>query len=202
MLNWKEVSVPSRIQENCIQDKRGLYVPFIVATDDDNRSLFTINDTRKVIFCMTHSTCTICGDHLHDDKWFIGGPASAFHVHGAFNDAPVHKECGIYALKVCPYLAYTKYNSKMDFEAMQEKYKDKFILDNATMDADRVPLFCFVKVTGYKFNPKSGHILPEKPYLEVEYWNDGVQLEEDKAKEIIIDLFNEKYTIDNLNFSL
>jgi hypothetical protein len=197
MINWKEVPVPSRIQKNCVRDKRGLYVPYIVAYDE-NKPLFTINDIHKVLKCVVKNLCTICGEKMYDDMWLIGGPASAFHAHGAFNDAPVHKECGVYALKVCPYLAYSKYNSKLDFEKMQEKYEGKFILENATMDSDRLPLFCFVKIRNYTYRREQGTVRPLKPYLEVEYWNDGEQLKDEDAKEIIIDLFNEKYTITDL----
>jgi hypothetical protein len=197
MIQWQSIEIPQLIKDNCVVTDKGMPVPYIVL-EENGVHHFKINDQKKVMDCLIHDKCTICGTELHDDMWFIGGPASAFHKHGAFVDAPVHKCCGEYALKACPYLAYSRYMSKIDLEKLQSKLDNKHILVNPTKDSDRVPLFAFVKASGYKINSSSGNFRPIIPYLEIEYWNDGQQLSQKEGIEIVTDLFTKKYNINDL----
>ncbi len=196
MKYWKEIPIPE-LMKDCVINKDGLPVPYIVL-ESEGVYYFKINEQQKVLDCLVNRKCTICGNALNSEYWFIGGPASAFHIHGAFNDAPVHKQCGEYALKVCPYLAFARYNSKISFEKLQESLKGKFILENTTVDTDRLPLFCFIKATGYSIST-SLLLKPTLPYLEIEFWNDGEKLDDTESIKIIKDLFEKKYKIQDLN---
>jgi hypothetical protein len=187
------VEIPQLMREHCSITEKGLPVPYIVL-EKEGVHYFKINDDKKIFECLMHRKCTVCGTKLENDIWFIGGPASAFHKHGAFNDAPVHKECGLYSLKICPYLAFSRYSAKINLEKLQSKFDDILLVNN-TQDPDRVPLFAFVKAKNYKINFLSQNLIPEKPYLEVEYWNDGKQLSQKEGEKIVKEHFKEKYNI-------
>jgi hypothetical protein len=150
-------------------------VPYIVLSEEIiNGTIyhFKINDDFKVEHCIKNKLCSICGKELHDDMWLIGGPISAFQSH-AFIDSPVHKQCGIYALKNCPYMVYSKYNSKTE-QGVYVDPKLNILCVNPTQTSDRVPYFAFVKISGFDVKRSIQRLIkPHLPYLEIEKWNDG-----------------------------
>ena len=115
---------------------------------------FKINDERKVDKCIAEKLCSICGEKLNSDMWLIGGPMSAFHPKGAYADIPIHKECGIFALQNCPYMAYTKYTAKTPLGLLESKIDD-LMLYNPTQDTNRLLYFVFVKITEENFKTYS-----------------------------------------------
>lgn len=184
MYNWKSVHLPEKMKDIEL-DPRGYAIPFIVLRDKNDKAHFALNDDRMTEKCIREDRCSICGHEMHEDKWMIGGPMSTFHPQGCFVDIPVHKECGEYALKVCPYLAVTVYNAKTDVDALQnqEKFDNAYFI-NPTQSQDRVPYFVFSKISGYTVKrPRFGerYIYPDKPYLEQEFWNGGKQLSDDQV---------------------
>jgi hypothetical protein len=183
MKNWKEIPIPNNMKE-LDTDKRGYPVPFIIMKDKEGKPHFTINDERLVHKCIEEELCSICGKKLENDMWLIGGPMSTFHPHGAFNDSPVHYECGKYALQVCPYLAVSVYNAKTDVERIKKEKFDNFEFVNPTQGNDKVPFFCFIKIRGFRlrvYSPAERYIIPDKPYLQIEFWNNGEQISEEDA---------------------
>ena len=169
-------------------DRRGFPAPFIVLRDKNNVPQFIMNDDTKVEQCIAEDLCSICGKKMHDDKWMIGGPMSAFHPQGAYVDVPVHKVCGEYALQVCPYLAVSVYNGKQtmdDIDAGKFSVDDdkRMIFINPTQSQDRVPFFVFSKITGFDVQRRglNRYIKPTRPYLEIEFWNDGEKISEEEA---------------------
>lgn len=185
MKKWKEVPLP-KLMEGLERDFRGLPVPFVVLKDDKGTHHFKINDNRKSLMCVTNKLCHICGRGLEiDNMWFIGGPGSSFDQHGVYIDGPVHKECGIYALQVCPYLAYSGYHGNIDLEKMSKE--TGYILYNPTLDQDRVPFFVFGRTEKYSISP-NGYFFPERPFKNTEYWNNG---------EIIFDIQEVKNLLKN-----
>jgi hypothetical protein len=160
-------------------------IPYIVFRDENNIPHFKVNNNVKTEECISKELCSVCGEKLEDDKWLIGGRLSAFHERGCYVDIPVHKECGVYSLKTCPYMAYTQYTAK----GMSEK--EKAYLDsigvftvNPTIDNNRLQYFVFVKIKSYEVRGFSRHIYPEKPYLEIEFWKDGTQISFEEASEL------------------
>lgn len=153
-------------------------VPYIVLVKDDV-PYFKINDEEKVKECIEKDLCTVCGKELKEDKWLVGGPISAFTSY-TFGDLPVHKECGMFSLKACPYMAYSQYNSKQEM-GLGVNEKLNLLTFNPTMDSERVPYFAFVKISEYdvKYVGLYRFIKPHLPYLEVEKWKDGKQLNEE-----------------------
>lgn len=182
-----EIVVPDLIRNNCRQLK-GYYVPYVIYKDD-----FKVNDDRKRFECITQQKCSICGQKLNE-FWFIGGPGSLFHPHGALVDSATHYLCGKYALEVCPYLVYNSYNKKLDFSKLQEKHSDIILVD-PTVELDRVPLFGFVNSKSYLITP-SGNIVIQKPTLEIEFWSSGSKLEYGEGSKIVENYLKEKYNVE------
>lgn len=190
MKNWKTIEIPKLIKDNCKIDKRGLIVPFVVLEDNFGEFHFKVNDNIKQIKAIKENLCAICGTELKEDMWLIGGPGSAFHNNGCYIDSCSHYECSRYALQVCPYLAYSGYNSKTDILKIQEQIDADLLLDNPTVDNNRVPLFVLSKIKSFEY--KNGYIYPRKPYIDVQFWNNGIQLDDYQAIKIIINHFSEK----------
>lgn len=191
MKNWKKVELPEYMKDLQV-DRRGFPAPFIVLRDKNNIPQFIMNDDIKVEQCIKEDLCSICGKKMDDDKWMIGGPMSAFHPQGAYVDVPVHKTCGEYALQVCPYLAVSVYNGKQTIDDIDAgKFDDdddkRMVFVNPTQSLDRVPFFVFSKITGYEVQRRGIHryIKPKRPYLEVEFWNDGEKISEEEAERLV-----------------
>lgn len=174
-------------------EKYGRFViPYIVLRDRNNVPHFKVNDERKVEECIEKGLCSVCGQKLGDDKWLIGGKMSAFHERGAYVDIPVHKECGVYSLETCPYMAYTQYTAKgvSDNEKAVLLEKEGLVLMNPTLDANRLQYFVFVRIEGYSVIRRlmDRFIHPVRPYLEIEYWRDGTRISEQEVNILDPDL--------------
>lgn len=173
--------------KNLKVDSRGFPIPHIVMVKD-GVAHFKINDDRIVENCIANNLCSICGNKLYNDMWMIGGPLSAFHPQGVYIDIPIHYDCGKYALQVCPYLAISTYNSKMEMGIFRSDNLKDILLHNPTKTKDRVPYFVFSKISRYtvRRNGINRYIVPQKPYLEIQYWNDGEEMKNvDVIKQIL-----------------
>lgn len=180
------VTIPSRM-EHLVIDRRGLPVPYVVLIDNANVPRFQINDSEKVAYALEYNLCSICGQPMKsDDQWLVGGPLSAFHSNGGYNDSPIHHECLTYALQMCPYLA-GKQAKHIDPAKINMKNFDQSIvgLVNPTVLPDRVPFFVAVQISGRDLlssGPGSVFIKPHKPYLNVEYWSEGKEIKPHQAE--------------------
>lgn len=201
MKDYKTIPLPELMQKHCKTDKRGLPVPYVVLVDNDGVPHFKVNDQVKSLKAIFEDRCSICGQVMSiDNRWMIGGPRSALHAQGAYIDTPVHKECGEYALQVCPYLAYSGYTAKTDIEKLQKQVSGNFLMQDPTVDQGRVPLFIFARTTGIKFNLVTKYVTPDRPFKEMEYWNNGEKLDQVTALTMLnnysqhhYQLYGEKY---------
>lgn len=178
MKDFKTIPIPQLMLDNCEVDPRGLPVPFVVLKDTNGKHHFKINDEEKSHRCREERLCTICGTKMIvEDRWLVGGIASAWDEKGYYIDLPVHKKCGEYALKVCPYLAYSNYNGKLDMDKLQAQLPTT-LLHNPTVDPDRLPLFVLLRPQSFGYFMRSDGVVLKAfpPYLEVEYWNDGTRI--------------------------
>ena len=160
------------------RDQRGYIIPWVVYRDRDGRAHFTINDDAKREHVLKHDLCPICGKKLFRGRWFVGGPASAFHPRGAYIDPPMHYECAHYALEVCPYLAAPNYSKRLDDKLLPEG--EAPMLMDPTMDPTRPDVFVAVMATGQRIRRESifqSYITPKRPYLRVEFWRHGRQVD-------------------------
>lgn len=198
MKNWRKIPIPQLMLDKCEFDPRGLPVPYIVLKDKHGKHHFKINDQEKTIKCMMKQLCTICGTYMNpNDRWMVGGPASAFDERGYYIDHPIHKECGVYALQVCPYMAFSGYDSKIDISKLMAKFEDHpgLILNNPTIDPDRLPLFVFIRPTNITYNVAVNDIkIKVIPPHEIEFWNDGERITSMKrVKDKLVGTKWEKY---------
>lgn len=156
-----DVPMPPRIA-SLTRDRRGYPIPFIALRDTDGIPHFTINDHMKVMHARMRKVCSICGkgfEVFQDSRgkrnptpenagmWFVGGPMSAFHPHGAYIDPPAHRECHEYALRVCPYLAAPSYARR---------------IEGATLDPAKLPRY----MVGFV----DSAMIPERPEVFVSVW--------------------------------
>jgi len=114
---------------------------------------------------------------------FAGGPNSAFHPHGAYIDAPLHRECMRYAMRVCPYLAAPtrrEYLNQRAVDKISERLKQVTIID-PTLMPDRPEMFVSVMSYGRRLVPclsggPNPYQRPYKPYRGIEFWRHGGEL--------------------------
>lgn len=183
--NWKDVEIPERIK-SLPTDERGYPVPVVILVDDEGKKHFKINDDRIVEKCIKDRLCAICGQPMLDDMWLVGGCLSALHPRGAFIDTAVHLACGRYALQVCPYLAYRSFGSLSDIDKVtgQVKTSTSIMYVDPTVMPERPAFFVIGKIRNFTVsrpNPIARYIIPERPFLKMQFWDDGVQITEDQA---------------------
>jgi hypothetical protein len=145
--------------------------------DPDGRAHFTINDEAKVQEFIEQDLCSICGAKLFRARWFIGGPRSAFHEHGAYIDPPMHDECAHYALRVCPYLAIPNY-AKLVGDRTLSAADPVVVAKDTRVHPDRPDMFVAVLARGQTVTHRiaAHYIRPHRPYMRAEYWRHGHQL--------------------------
>jgi hypothetical protein len=157
------------------RDKRGLPIPTIVLRDTDGTPHFTINDDERRRFVLGTDRCGICNHPLSRGRWYVGGPASAFHPRGAYVDPPMHHECAAYALQVCPYLAAPHYGRLIDGATLDPTKAPGPIVLDAAVDNSRSDFFVAAMALGHTITSE-GYIIPKKPFRRIEFWKDGQRL--------------------------
>jgi hypothetical protein len=174
-----QTPIPARMA-HLPKDPRGYPIPFIVALTSDGAAHFTIYDEIKVQHALSKRLCGICGKLMHKRKmWMVGGPGSAFAERGAYIDGPVHYECGQYALAVCPYLAMPNYARRIDDRKVTDaQRREMAILADPTMIPEQPDVFVFAATSGISIaTHRYGRMLiPNRPWLEIEYWKIGQQI--------------------------
>ena len=96
-----QAEMPERIAR-LPKDERGYPVTYIAAYIDGKPDL-GIQDFSKVLSCVREWRCHVCGEKLGNLGYFISYEPIA--KRPRFLDPAIHKECALYSLKVCPYLA-------------------------------------------------------------------------------------------------
>lgn len=177
-----EVPIPQSMAR-LDRDPRGYPIPFMVLRDSTGRPHFTVNDESKRLQCMKRSWCSVCGGLLPRNRWFAGGPLSAFHPNGAYFDPPMHLDCLRYSMRVCPYLATPRYLGRIDAGTLAEPT----ILVDSTMIPDRPEVFVCVLASGQDIVEGRVNLCvrPKRPYLDVEFWRHGERLEHAAGQQIV-----------------
>jgi hypothetical protein len=183
-MNIKQIPIPERMRHLPL-DHRGYPIFYGAFIDVDGTPHFTINDERKRFLMVRDDLCSICGGKLLRGRWFVGGPASAFHDKGCYLDMPMHDECVHYALRVCPYLAAPNWASEIG-QAKAKQLKQGVVLIDETMIPGRPPVFVAVMAVGQKMvGEETGrYVKPSRPYRKVEYWQNGQQLPDNTGDKI------------------
>ena len=128
------------------------------------------------------------------ERWFVGGPLSAFHEFGAYLDGPMHKECGTFALEHCPYLAAPNYARRIDARTIVPgTLSNAVILQDNTTIPDRPEVFVFACAMGYKLVERLGQplvFLPKRPRILYACWKAGKKLEPNEYAPLIAEALN------------
>jgi hypothetical protein len=80
----------------------GLPVPFTQAIIDGVPD-FRATDSEKILLCVEHKLCAICGHRLGEYAYFIGGPISR--KNHLFTDPAMHSKCADFAARICPFVS-------------------------------------------------------------------------------------------------
>lgn len=176
---------PRRIRE-LPRDDRGYPIPFVVYIDDKGKAQFTINDDIKMRHAAVADLCGICGKRLLAARWFVGGPISAFHANGCYNDGPLHHECARFALKVCPFLAGGRYTREIGAGKLAKDDSATLLIDQ-TMIPGQPEVFVAGMTFAAEISLSTGfpRYHPLRPYMKVEYWQHGQRLNARVAEPIV-----------------
>lgn len=188
------------------RDRRGYPVPWIVQRDLTGRPFFVINDTEKVAACARRGLCGICGRKLERDAWLVGGPAAAFHKHGAYLDPAMHKACATYALQVCPYIA-APYSARIDAAlAKHGKWPANLRMVQEADESDlpeQPPFFVLAKpkrVETRDTGRGTFRFHPTRPWLAWEFWRHGAQITEAEARALLASSHRREFHADELAY--
>jgi hypothetical protein len=80
-------------------------VPFFVTYTKDYIPDFKVINEKNRERCATGRLCFVCGTKIGYWVTFIGGPNSC--GHRLFTDGPMHTECSLGAMRICPFLLGT-----------------------------------------------------------------------------------------------
>jgi hypothetical protein len=173
------VPLPKRMH-TLARDARGYPIPFIVLTDRKGNPQFTINHGDRLHDCRSKRLCSICGKRIDGLFWFVGGSRCFVHEHGAFVDPPMHRECGSYALQVCPFLAAPGYLKRIDDAKLPENGlpEGMALLRTEGMPSAQPERFGFGGAISYRtINPRPGETLSVVDrWTYVEWWRFGEQV--------------------------
>jgi len=85
------------------RDRHGRPIPWFVATLDTGARDFRIADQQRHRDALRFQRCWICGDRTGGFVAFTIGPMCA--VNRISSEPPAHRDCAVYAARVCPFLA-------------------------------------------------------------------------------------------------
>lgn len=178
-MNWKNIEVPLRMRD-LPKDNRGYPIPFTILRDSKGLPDFRRHDATLAGKSILHKICSICGHPLASDIWFISGVRIALEPRGGYIDPPVHKQCGTYALRVCPYLAVPSFSKRLTNEG-------KNVGKSVQVMPGKPVVFAFTKTIDYQVIQlnNAGVILPVRPFLDIEFWREGMQITWSQAKRLL-----------------
>jgi hypothetical protein len=73
--------------------------PFDTGAEPDYRVI----DTTRMVACVKHRLCWLCGERLGAHLAFVLGPMCT--INRIISEPPSHRECAEFAMKACPFLA-------------------------------------------------------------------------------------------------
>jgi hypothetical protein len=94
--------MPARIAR-LPRDRHNRPIPWFVATLPDGTRDFRIAGQEQHVTALRDRLCWICGGPMGAVKAFVIGPMCA--VNRISSEPPAHRDCAIYAARVCPFLA-------------------------------------------------------------------------------------------------
>lgn len=159
------VETPLRIA-TLPRDARGYPVPHTVRYDADGVPDFRVIDPEKWFRAVKLRRCGICGETLGARVAFVGGPLAM--ANRFFTDLPMHRDCAVYALRVCPFIAAPKF-------AYSRSLPDDTQVSN-NVSTTRPEQFGLGVTKVYKPLVVNGEVvLQAAPFESIEWWRHGVR---------------------------
>ena len=170
MKPWKDISkvpMPTRIQL-LPKDERGYPIPYGVFWKDGVPDFRQI-DHVKWVECTEKHLCGICGNKLDKNFCFVGGKLSI--KNRLFTDSPMHIECAVYALQVCPFLAMPK------FGYLNKQREDAAVYEFVSNEKPEV--FGMGVTSKYSvIRIDNGYALHSGRFSRIVLWKDGKQVKD------------------------
>lgn len=162
------------------RDVRGLPIPAMVQYDDAGKPLFPVIDMEMWLTLARGRCCGICGKPMHQGYWFVGGPLCF--EHRQFTDLPMHRECAVFSLQVCPFLALPRYS----FILRDVTLPDGMVVNvNEHVSTKRPDRFGLARTSGYRVKlilgegqPGGSPLLEAAPFDSLEWWRSGERIKE------------------------
>lgn len=152
------------------RDERGYVIPYAQFIKGHGMPDFATMDHHKVLKCLRHRVCGICGEQLGRHIYFVGGPLCV--ANRLFYDPPMHRECAIYALATCPHLA----RSKGRYRPVPPTPPEGATLTVGKMATTvKAEYFALMHTTAFEWGqtPDGMFMAKAAPWIGVEYWQDG-----------------------------
>ena len=166
MKPWRDldtVLMPTRIAR-LPRDPRGYPIPVNVLNSKGVLD-FRATDPAKMARVIELRCCALCGEPLGARMAFVGGPKSMASRY--FTDAPMHRDCAIYALQVCPFLAAPSFGYR--------KSVPEGMGVNEAVSTERPEVFGLGICRGYTTGLMGGvHlVLRAAPFESISWWTAG-----------------------------
>ncbi|UGY12478.1 hypothetical protein HAP48_0028075 [Bradyrhizobium septentrionale] len=100
----RHLELPDRMRHLPVNDQ-GFPVPYFVPYVN-GESEFRGFDGEKMVICVRHKRCWLCGEPLGKFMCFVIGPMCA--VNRVSAEPPSHRDCALYAVRACPFLTQPK----------------------------------------------------------------------------------------------
>ncbi len=160
-----EVEMPPAVAR-LEKDRRGYPIPYTVMYVNGVPD-FTMVDPEKWVRLTKIKGCGICGKPLTGRMFFVGGPRCL--VNMVFFDHPMHEECAVYALKVCPFLCMPNAHYRRRVAENVEIIK--------SVSDQKPEVFMLGESRGYSLVRNGQEVLLQaKPWENVRWWKDGVDV--------------------------
>lgn len=161
-----DIEIPDKMKALPL-DHRGYPIPKFAHIDSEGKPHFDICADDIHVRLVIPGMCFICGQPLGRHRFFIGGPISAKSHY--FNDGPSHRECAIFSLKACPFLANRNFTHMTE---NTKKHIPKKI--NTAVSTERPPATALIECRYYRVTSVSGNIVIEAgEYEGIEWFCDG-----------------------------
>ena len=115
--NLREPFEPRNIR----RDAKGYPLTYDLMLDPDGRPMKV--DSLLEVLVMYRRRCGICGDNLHKECAFIGGPEQA--RTGRFFTPALHVDCARFAFEICPFISNPKWKAH---SGMKSERPDEFVV--------------------------------------------------------------------------
>lgn len=170
MKAWRDLSavaMPARMAR-LARDRRG-YPITAHARVVDGVVDFRTMDPYKVAALIQRRCCALCGEPLGSRMAFVGGPRST--EARCYTDGPMHRDCAIYALQVCPFLAAPSFGYR--------KSAPEDAVVNEAVTTQRPDVFGLGICRDFAVGLMGGQhlVMQASPFESVSWWRHGANVD-------------------------